>query len=45
MTILTSPTVVGIDVAKAEIVVYRSDLQTIDTVKNDRAALKRWLKT
>ena len=45
MTILTSQTVVGIDIAKAEIVVYRSDLQAIDTIKNDRTALKRWLKT
>ncbi|MCE0464990.1 IS110 family transposase [Pseudomonas uvaldensis] len=45
MTILTSQTVVGIDVAKAEIAVYRSDLQTIDTVKNDRTTLKRWLKS
>ena len=45
MTILTSQTVVGIDIAKAEVVVYRADLQTIDAVKNDRAALKRWLKT
>ena len=45
MTILTSQTVVGIDIAKAEIVVYRSDLQITDTIKNDRTALKRWLKT
>ncbi|PEZ67762.1 IS110 family transposase, partial [Bacillus sp. AFS017274] len=33
MTILTSQTVVGIDIAKAEIVVYRSDLPAIDTIK------------
>ncbi|WP_367085435.1 transposase [Pseudomonas sp. HOU2] len=45
MTILTSQTVVGIDIAKTEIVVYRADLETIEAVKNDRAALKRWLKT
>nr|WP_263597829.1 2-oxo acid dehydrogenase subunit E2 [Pseudomonas fluorescens] len=45
MTILTSQTVVGIDIAKVEIVVYRSDLQTTDAIKNDRTALKRWLKT
>ena len=44
MTIPTSQTVVGIDIAKAEIVVFRADLQTIESVKNDRAALKRWLK-
>jgi transposase len=45
MTILTLQTVVGIDIAKAEIVVYRADLQTTDAIKNDRTALKRWLKT
>ena len=45
MTILTSQTVVGVDIAKAGIVAYRSDLQTTDTIKNDRTALKRWLKT
>lgn len=45
MTILTLQTVVGVDIAKAEIVVYRSDLQTTVAIKNDRTALKRWLKT
>ena len=44
MTILTSPTVVGVDVAKAEIVVYREDLETIQAVVNDRQTLGRWLK-
>ncbi|NWE01504.1 IS110 family transposase, partial [Pseudomonas sp. IPO3749] len=45
MTILNSPTVVGIDVAKAEIVAYREDLETIQIVANDRETLGRWLKT
>ena len=45
MTILTSPTVVGIDVAKAEIVVYREDLKNIQIISNDRVAIGRWLKT
>lgn len=44
MTILTSQTVVGIDIAKAEVVAYRADRQTIEAIKNDRTALKRWLK-
>lgn len=44
MTILTSQTVVGIDVAKAEVVVYRPDLEKMEIVKNDRASLKHWLK-
>lgn len=45
MTILNSPTVVGVDVAKAEIVVYREDHKTLQVVVNDRETLGRWLKT
>jgi transposase len=45
MTILTSPTVVGIDVAKAEIVAYREDLKITQAINNDRETLGRWLKT
>ncbi len=45
MTILTSPTVLGIDVAKADVVAYREDLKAIQTITNDRDALGRWLKT
>lgn len=44
MTILTSPTVIGIDVAKAEIVVYREDLKTIQAIDNNRQAIGCWLK-
>lgn len=45
MTILTSQTVLGVDVAKAEVLVYRADLQTTQAIPNNRTALKRWLKT
>lgn len=44
MTILTAQVVVGVDVAKAEIVVYRSDLQQIEIVANERSSLRKWLK-
>ena len=44
MTILNSSTVVGIDVAKAEIVAYCEDLETIQIIANDRETLSRWLK-
>ena len=44
MTILNSSTVVGIDVAKAEIVAYREDLETIQIIANDRETLSRWLR-
>ncbi|WP_166226359.1 IS110 family transposase [Pseudomonas atagonensis] len=45
MTILDSQVVIGVDVAKDEIVVYRSDLDAIKIVSNARPALKKWLKT
>nr|WP_246883655.1 transposase [Pseudomonas koreensis] len=45
MTILTSPTVIGVDVAKAEIVVYREDLEITQVINNDRTSVGRWLKT
>ncbi|RON68788.1 hypothetical protein [Pseudomonas fluorescens] len=45
MTVLNSQVVVGVDVAKDEIVVYRSDLDVIKVVSNARSALNTWLKT
>lgn len=45
MTNLDSQVVVGIDVAKDEIVVYRRDLEKVQIIANEGAALKRWLRT
>ncbi|SFW84350.1 hypothetical protein SAMN03159439_05651, partial [Pseudomonas sp. NFACC04-2] len=45
MTILTSSTVIGIDVAKAEIVAYREDLNSTQVIDSTREAIGRWLKT
>ncbi|MFJ4198007.1 IS110 family transposase [Pseudomonas sp. NPDC089534] len=45
MTILNAPTVVGIDVAKAEIVAYREDVQLTQAIGNNRESIGRWLKT
>lgn len=45
MTILSSQVVIGVDVAKDEVVVYRSDLEQTLIVANERSALKKWLKT
>lgn len=45
MTILDSQVVVGVDVAKDEIVVYQSDTEQTRFVANERVTLKRWLKT
>lgn len=44
MTIHDSQVVIGVDVAKDEIVVYRSDLEQILIVENERSALGKWLK-
>lgn len=45
MTILNSQVVVGVDVAKEEIVIYRSDLEKTLNIANKRSTLKQWLKT
>ncbi|OHC39008.1 MAG: IS110 family transposase [Pseudomonadales bacterium RIFCSPLOWO2_12_FULL_59_450] len=45
MTIVTSQTVIGVDVAKAELVVYRADREEIQTVINDKSSIKRWLRS
>ena len=45
MTILDSQTVVGVDVAKNEIVAYRQDLDQSVAIANEGRALKKWLKT
>ena len=44
MTILNSQVVVGVDVAKDEIVVYRSDLEKLKSRPSDRPP-HTWLKT
>lgn len=41
---MTSQTLIGIDVAKDELVVYRQDLETQETLENRRPTLKRWLR-
>lgn len=41
----TASPIVGADVAKAQIVVYRSDLEQLQTLPNQARALARWLKT
>ncbi len=45
MTTITSQTVVGVDVAKAELVVYRTDLQETFTIVNEPGPVKKWLKS
>lgn len=43
MAMQTTPTIVGIDVAKAELVTYRSDLDRVEAVDNTHEAIDKWL--
>lgn len=45
MTTITSQTVVGVDVAKAELVIYRADQQETLTVTNAPVHIRRWLRS
>lgn len=45
MTIFDSQAVIGVDVAKHEIVAYRADVDQSVIIANERCALKKWLKT
>lgn len=43
MAMQTAPTIVGIDVAKAELVTYRTDLDRVEVLDNEHKAISRWL--
>ena len=36
--------IVGVDVAKNELVIYQAELDLLETITNDKAAIKKWLK-
>jgi transposase len=36
--------IVGVDVAKNELVIYQAELDLLETISNDKAAIKKWLK-
>lgn len=36
--------IVGVDVAKNELVIYQAELDLLETIANDKAAIKKWLK-
>jgi transposase len=37
--------IVGVDVAKNELVIYQAELDLLETISNDKTAIKKWLKT
>ncbi|VVP61251.1 IS110 family transposase [Pseudomonas silesiensis] len=45
MAMSVSRSVVGVDVAKVEVVVYQSDTDRLLPVSNDKPSLTKWLKT
>jgi len=40
-----SKSIVGVDVAKAELVIYLADPDLLTSITNEKPAIKRWLKT
>ena len=36
--------IVGVDVAKDELVIYQAELDLLESIPNDKAAIKKWLK-
>ena len=45
MAMNTQPIQIGIDVAKEELVIYRQDLDQLDSLPNTPPNIRRWLKT
>ncbi|MBD8708614.1 transposase, partial [Pseudomonas sp. CFBP 13711] len=45
MAMHVSKSIVGMDVAKVELVIYEPDQDLLTSITNDKPAIKRWLKT
>lgn len=45
MAMRVSTSIVGVDVAKVELVTYQADLDLLTSITNDKPTIKRWLKT
>jgi len=44
MAISVVKPIVGVDVAKNELVIYQAERDLLETITNDKAAIKKWLK-
>ena len=44
MSVSVPKPIVGVDVAKNELVIYQAELDLLETISNDKAAIKKWLK-
>src|SRR5476649_2276751 len=45
MAMRVSKSIVGVDVAKIELVTFQADLDLLLPIANEKSAIKRWLKT
>ena len=44
MSVLASKPIVGVDVAKNELVIYQAELDLLEAIPNTKTAIKQWLK-
>jgi transposase len=44
MPVPVSTPIVGVDVAKSELVIYQAELDLLESIPNTKAAIKQWLK-
>lgn len=44
MPVSTSRPIVGVDVAKKELVIYHRESDRLETISNDKASIRQWLK-
>jgi hypothetical protein len=44
MSVSVSKPIVGVDVAKNELVIYQTELDLLETLPNNKPAIKKWLK-
>jgi transposase len=44
MPVSTTQPIVGVDVAKNELVIYHSQLELLENIANNKSAIKQWLK-
>ncbi len=44
MPVSVSKPIAGVDVAKNELVIYHAELDLLETIPNNKAAIKQWLK-
>ena len=44
MPVSVSKPIIGVDVAKNELVIYHAELDLLEVIPNNKTAIKKWLK-